>query len=170
MIWIPVIRHSKTIRVGSHSETLRPAYKQKSQASKLSLLIVNCCSITNKKLKLETLISLHNIDILIGTESHLDDSILNSEIFPPGFSVYRNDRNRHGGGVLILVKNTIASSQLHLDSSPELVWIRVHTGNNKDIIIASFYCPPHSHIWTLYFYNAYKINSSICTIVYWWRL
>ena len=74
-------------RVGSHSEAQSTAYKQKSQASKLSLLIVNCYSITNKKLKLETLILLHNIDILIGTESHLDDSILISEIFPPGFSV-----------------------------------------------------------------------------------
>ena len=104
MIWILVIRHSKMIRVGNHSEMLRPAYKQKSQASKLSL-IVNCCSITNKKLELETLISIHNIDILIGTESHLDDSILNSEIFLPSFSVYRNDRNKHGGGVFILVKN-----------------------------------------------------------------
>ena len=59
-------------------------HKQKSQISKLSLLIVNCCGVANKKLELKTLISLHNIDLLIGTESHLNDTILNSEIFPPG--------------------------------------------------------------------------------------
>ena len=63
--------------------------------------------------------------------------------------MYRNDRNRHGGGVFILVKNTIPSSQLHLDSSLELVWARIHTRNNKDIIIGLFYCPPHSHVETL---------------------
>ena len=52
-------------------------------------------------------------------------------------------------GFFILIKNTIASSQLHHDSSLELVWVHIHTGNNKDIIIGSFYCPPHSHIETL---------------------
>ena len=70
--------------------------------------------------------------------------------------MYRNDRNRHGGGVFILVQNTIASSQLHHDSPLELVWVHIHTGNNKDIIIGSFYCPPHSHIETLD-----KFNTSI---------
>ena len=30
------------------------------------------------------------------------------------------------------------------DSPLELVWVHIHTGNNKDIIIGSLYCPPHS--------------------------
>ena len=115
----------------------------------LSLVIINCCSITNKKLELETLLSLYNIDILIGTESHLDNSIFNSEIFPSGYSIFRKDRDRHGGGVFILIKNTIPSSQIQYDSQIELVWSHIHTSSNKDIIIGSFYCPPHSHIGVL---------------------
>ena len=36
-------------------------------------------------------------------ESWLSDEINDNEIFIPGFQIFRNDRNRHGGGVLIYV-------------------------------------------------------------------
>ena len=46
------------------------------------MIIANCCSINNKIADLEALLRLHNVDLFIGTESHLDDTILDSEIEP----------------------------------------------------------------------------------------
>ena len=87
---------------------------------------------------------INKTDILIGTESHLDGSILNAEVFPKHYDSYRKDRNIHGGGVFILVKDTISSSQISIDSSLEIVWVRLHLRNKNDLIVGSFYCPPNS--------------------------
>ena len=63
----------------------------------------------------------NNIDILIGTESHLDNSISSAEIFPKTFNTYWNDRNIHGGGVFISVKTSIPSSHIDISPSCEIV-------------------------------------------------
>ena len=66
----------------------------------------------------------HNLNIIIiGTESHLDGSVLNSEIFPSHYQVYRKDRNIHGGDVFILVDNSIPSSQVIIDSPCECLGV-----------------------------------------------
>ena len=65
------------------------------------LAIVNFCSVTNKQAELEAFLAVHNIQFLLGTESHLDESVTNSEIFPNHYNAYRKDRNIHGGGVRI---------------------------------------------------------------------
>ena len=49
-------------------------------------------------------------DIVCITESWLDGSIENSEIFIQGYIAHRLDRNKHGGGLLIYVKNLFSSS------------------------------------------------------------
>ena len=49
----------------------------------LKLLIINCRSIQSqsKRTELAVLLSHHNIDIVIGNESHIDSTFLSSEIF-----------------------------------------------------------------------------------------
>ena len=44
-------------------------------------------------------------------ESHLDDTILDAELFPPNYVVYRKDRNRKGEGVLLAVRDEISSTR-----------------------------------------------------------
>ena len=92
---------------------------------------------------------LNSTYLLCGTESHLNESILNSEVFPANYHVYRKDRNIHGGGVFILVKSNIPSSQVKCNTPIELIWVRIHNNTDNDIIIGSFYCPPHSPITIL---------------------
>ena len=43
------------------------------------------------------LIDTHNPDIIFGTESWLNSDILSSEIFPDGYSVYRQDQLQGDG-------------------------------------------------------------------------
>ena len=94
----------------------------------LNLAIANCCSITNKQVELEQFLISHQVDIFLGTESHLDSSIFNAEVFPNHYNVYRKDRNKYGGGVFIIIRDSIPSSQLEITSPSEIIWVQLHTG------------------------------------------
>jgi len=109
-----------------------------------NLSIINFCRVRNKQAELEAFLVTHNINILLGTESHLDGSISNSELFPSQYHIYRKDGDIHGGGVFILVNSSIPSSQVVIDTPCEAVWIQMHNTQHSDIIVGSFYCPPHS--------------------------
>ena len=110
----------------------------------LKLSIANFCSVANKQVQLETFITNNDIDIIIGTESHPNETVLSSEIFPNNFQAYRKDRNSYGGGVFVLVKSSIPSSQIDINSPIEIVWSHIHLNKNSDVIVGSVYLPPHS--------------------------
>ena len=74
----------------------------------------------------------------------MDNSIVDAEVFPKFYNVYRKDRNKYGGGVFILIRDAISSSQLRNNSPPEIIWTRLHLRNHEDLIVGSFYCPPNS--------------------------
>lgn len=59
-------------------------------------------------------VTAHPYDIIAITETFLDPSINDSEFAPHFYSVFRWDRNRHGGGVMILVRDNILVSR-HFD-------------------------------------------------------
>ena len=96
----------------------------------IDLAVVNCCSITNKQVELEQFLTSHQVDIFLGTESHLDNSMFNAEIFLKHYNVYRNDRNKYEGGVFIVIKDSIPSSQPEIISPNEILWVQLHIGNN----------------------------------------
>ena len=76
------------------------------------------------------------------TETYLDDTIANCEIVPANYTLYRLDRNRHGGGVLIAVLNkytSIACPQ-YGRANIELLWIQIHIGI-KPVMFGVFYRP-----------------------------
>ena len=55
------------------------------------LAIANFCSVRNKQSELELFLDNQDIHLLIGTESHLNDTIFDSEVFPRNYSVFRKD-------------------------------------------------------------------------------
>ncbi|XP_065911045.1 uncharacterized protein [Dysidea avara] len=108
------------------------------------LAIANFCSVRNKQAGLELFLDNQDIHLLIGTESHLNDTIFDSEVFPRNYSVFRKDRSIHGGGVFILVEKSIPSSILEIDSTCEVIWVLLHLQHSHDIILGAFYAPPNS--------------------------
>ena len=52
--------------------------------------------------------------------------------------------NSYGGGVFIIIKDSIPSSQPEIISPNKILWVQLHIGNNKSVIVGTFYCPPHS--------------------------
>ena len=79
------------------------------------------------------------------TETFLDASILNSEVFPDGYAVFRHDRSRHGGGVLIAVSHSFSAIYWSTSESSniELIWIQISIGT-KSFMLGGFYRPPGS--------------------------
>ena len=59
----------------------------------LRILCMNFQSIWGKKEQLEQELLDNNIDIVIGSETHLDASIKDAEFLPPTYKCYRRDRN-----------------------------------------------------------------------------
>ena len=67
----------------------------------IRILNINFQSIRNKKVALQNILETTETDVLIGTETWLNNSIYSSEIIPTDqFDVYRNDRDKgkRGGG------------------------------------------------------------------------
>ena len=115
--------------------------------SKNNLIIahLNINSIRNKFDLLKELIS-NNIDILVISETKLDPS------FPPGqFHIdgymppIRADRNRHGGGLLIYIKEGVPAKEVSLRNSTakdvEAKAIEINLHNIKWLLIG-IYRPP----------------------------
>ena len=77
-------------------------------------------------------------------DRNLDSTINNFEVNIPGFSLYRNDRNRHGGGVAFYVRETI-SHTLRADlSMPDIesLWVEVYSPDGTSYLLCSMYRPP----------------------------
>ena len=90
----------------------------------------------------QTLIYSRSFDIFAVTETWLDDRIQDKEILPTGYSIFRRDRNSHGGGILIAITEKIPSSVHYISNSAEILIVKlelVHT-----IFICCVYSPPSS--------------------------
>ena len=98
----------------------------------LRILNINIQSIRNKKALLHNLVETTETDIIIGTETWLNNSIHSSEIIPTDqYNIFRNDREgSKGGGVLIVVHNSIICSELFKSNNTELIAVKSTTTRN----------------------------------------
>ena len=114
-------------------------------SNQLKIMVVNCCSIQSQKkaTEFQALIDTEQLDVVL--VSHLDATIYNSEVFPPGYDVLRKDRDRHGGGVFIMAKTEMLLTPVSttLDNC-EIVWGEIHTQCRGKVILGSIYRPPDS--------------------------
>ena len=62
----------------------------------------------------------YNPDIAMFTESWLDDSIPDHAVAFPKYQVIRNDRNRHGGGIISYIHECLPVSVLSFNEIPSL--------------------------------------------------
>ena len=95
--------------------------------------------------ELRVLCLANNFDIVCVVESWLSPQVSNSEIFIPGFKIFRKDRNRHGGDILIFVKYNLACTSILFIHIIEFVPLCVEFCNHK-FCISTFYRPPSSDV------------------------
>ncbi|KAK3108516.1 hypothetical protein FSP39_009662 [Pinctada imbricata] len=146
------------IHIGSPAATSSPVHSRKTSENQqqqqqhkrtdrpLRIIIMNCQSIKNKKHDLSNLVESTKPDIIIGNESWLHKDIQSAEVFPEGFTCYRNDRTSDPhGGVFILIADQYLSSEpidLKTDDISEQLWVKVQIIGSPDLYIGSFYKPP----------------------------
>ena len=107
------------------------------KVSKLRILVCNFQSIWNKRNSLEIFVETHKIDVVVGSETHLNNSIKNSEFLPPGFLAKRKDRDDGYGGVIIMYRDTIKANEITHDTA-EIVSLKIET-YQKPVIISACY-------------------------------
>ena len=93
---------------------------------------------------MEHLIKYVDPDILILTETKIDDSISLAEFLPPHFNgEVRQDRNKWGGGVMVAIRNTFIIEKIELpDINCETAWAKISLKNHHPLYIGAFYRPP----------------------------
>ena len=73
----------------------------------------------------------------------MTDAIYDNEILPTDYTVYRNDRNSRGGGVMIVTNNNICSELIPSNSDLEVLSIKIKT-KLISLIVCVVYIPPNS--------------------------
>jgi len=70
---------------------------------------LNCCSTKSqaKQVLLHAIIDEHRAEIIIGCESHLDNTYFSSEVFPLHFNFIKKDCKEGSGGVFIAYNSNI---------------------------------------------------------------
>ena len=92
------------------------------QSSSLHCISFNARSIFPKRFTLLAYLSTIDADVVAITETFLDQSILSSQFMLKNYVVFRKDRNKHGGGVMLLVRSSIpAVRMMELESDCEIL-------------------------------------------------
>ena len=89
---------------------------------------------------LHVLAYLFDYSIICLTETWLNDTIYDKEIFSSGFRVYRKDRGSRGRGVLVAIKECLQSKLL--PSPPDLEVLSIAVGDQVCLTICTVYVPP----------------------------
>ena len=86
----------------------------------MKIISLNCQSIVSKKEVFWELLDNYSPDIVIACETWLNQSILNNEIIPSDYKLYRCDRSDNHGGIFIAVKNPLNSQRIQCSASCEM--------------------------------------------------
>ena len=116
-------------------------------ANKVIIGNLNINSIRNKFEQLKETV-LKYIDILVVTETKLDETFLESLFLMDGFSKpYRLDRNKNGGGVMIFIRDTISSKILEKHIFPndvESIFVELNFRKCKWLLCGTYHPPSQS--------------------------
>ena len=122
------------------------------------LATLNINSIRNKCDHLKHSI-MGNIDILVITETKLDETFATANFMIDGFAKpYRRDRNGNGGGILIYVRDDIPSKELNIHNHPvdiEGIFVELNFRKSKWLCLGL----------TIHLVNLMNIISTRCLVL-----
>ena len=110
----------------------------------LSFVSINARSLLPKMSEMRYILEQSTASILAVSETWLDANITDEEIGVRGYSVMRRDRDRHGGGVALYIKDTLAFN-LRRDletEGMESIWAEILLPKSRGILVSSIYRPP----------------------------
>ena len=95
-------------------------------------------------LQFQSLVYSSDHSIVCFCETWLTDSILDYEIFPYEYVIYRKDRSSRGGGVLVAIKNHLPSCLISSPSHIEILCVNI--GISNPILLCTLYLPPNPYL------------------------
>ena len=132
----------------SHPGLFHPLYSslhdnlQKYMHNGILMASINVRSLLPKIEEIRILLSTTSMDLLCVCETWLDDSIGDSEIAVQGYSVIRKDRNRHGGGVLVFIKDGIKFNSISCIKIADIEAVFLEITSRCRLVVGSLYRPP----------------------------
>ena len=138
--------HSSNSEQNLLNEEITLSEIRKNSKDKLIIGNLNINSLSNKFDQLKMIVQ-GKLDILVITETKLDDSFPLSQFNIEGFSQpYRYDRNRNGGGVLIYVREDIPSKILPqvVQADIEALFIEINLRKTKWLLCGCYHPPSQS--------------------------
>lgn len=95
----------------------------------------------NKTESLEILLLQYDPHVAVLTETWLNEEICDNDIFPPSYTVFRKDRQARGGGVAILVKDSVQAVLLDDVVGIESLRVKISIWGQSFMLYA-LYRPP----------------------------
>ena len=109
----------------------------------LHFIHININSITTKIDQLRYIAQKSEASVIGISESKLDKTVLDSEIEIVGYEIERNDRNRHGGGVVCYIKQNLNYNVRNdFGDKTENLFIDILLPKTKPILLGIMYRPP----------------------------
>ncbi|CAC5388052.1 unnamed protein product [Mytilus coruscus] len=108
-----------------------------SNTSNLMCGYLNINSLRYKFEPIKDLLHRNLVDILFLSETKIDESFPNAQFCVDNFTIWRADRNQHGGGLIAYVRSDLAADRkIQLEfSGVESIGIEVAIGNKKMVLL-----------------------------------
>ena len=105
---------------------------------------INIRSLVYKVADLACLARKTKASVIAVSETWMDDSITNGEIRIDGYNIVRKDRDRHGGGVCLYIKDNLPYNPRKDLDKPNLegAWVDIFLPKTKPITLGVVYRPP----------------------------
>ena len=123
---------------------LRPIWSLSQRPPKIGCL--NIRGLLNKIDEMRTIVTECNFDIMGICETFLDDNVADNEICIEGYTTVKKNRNRHGGGVMLYIKEGIQYNEITnlAGSEVESVWANIQC-DKQQLALGIMYRPPSSN-------------------------
>ena len=131
------------------------------RAKNVDKLIIGCININFLENKFEPIKQLikNNIDILLISETKLDDTFPSDQFVIEGYSKpIRLDRNSHGGGIMFFIRDDLPNKELKSHKLPdniEGIFIEITLGKNKWLIMGGY--NPHKNNISYFLSNISRV-------------
>lgn len=131
--------------------------------TKFNVCTWNCNSIQKYKIELESFLIKFKIDICCLNETKINP---NQKLFFNNYVVHRDDRNQHGGGVAILIKNSVKHflQPKVTNVMQKHVIVNIETNNNHSFSLIALYNPPNSVLQTSDLHKLFNIHKHVILI------
>lgn len=117
--------HRSVERGGGGPQSISSGLLPSGRLSRVTVGSANVNGMLSKLHLINSTLVLLSLDALLLQETKLDGSIPDSELKCEGYSLFRRDRTRNGGGVAIFVREHLKAQLLTIDVAAEILAVSV---------------------------------------------